>query len=1705
VWIEGETPTSINVEPQISAWGHVEFFSGEKWLQVQCDAEKVEKEFPEEGALLAYDFQIGQAGQYEIWNRIGYEFVRSPFEWRLDGGEWTAVSPEELTTDLMEFNVWNELAWLKLGEEDLTAGGHKLEIRVPRTKDDQGRFARVLYASDALCLYRGRFHPNGKYKPDENYRDERDEEAARQVFRLGEEGTTGSGGERVSVSLAGLWEVCRHDEQWPGEVAAPIQDFPEEPHWKAIPVPGDKNTLRPDLEMAHRLWYRTRVYVPESLAGNSPDGLDYQRRSFHLVFPQNNLNTTVYVNGVYCGFNKNPFARFQIDVTKGVKPGVNEVWVGLRDAWYGYSTNPRDPLKLRQKWNLPVQFFHNGWQDLAYPIWNHPQSGILVTPEFVAAGPVYAADVFVKPSVARKELAAEVTLLNTTAKAVSGEVQWQAVNAQTGAVEKDFPAQRFTLAAGAEQTLELTGAWANPHLWWPDDPNLYHLRTTVVVEGKPVDVKDTTFGFREWSIDGKNFQLNGVTWHGWADCHTASNKEDWLAFYRRTNQTMMRFWGTSWQGMPPEEALDFFDRNGVVVRRSGLLDGEAIGYFAVENDPDLKELYGSEIKMELMNNWRDQILAQVKGERNHPSILIWSIENEWLYINCINLYGHLMDEFEAVVTEVSNAVRAVDPTRPTMVDGGGATKAQTLPVHGDHYVVGRPQEYPDLAYQANPTGGGRGRWVWDEQRPRFIGEDYYMTGNHPEVAYFEGEGAFAGKPRRGVALWNRILQEGYRWAEYGAWQFWLGQHDTDQSQYIAFSPRAVFCRQWDWTFAAGQPVKRTFGIFNDTHSDDPITFTWTLMLGDQKVATRTQEYHVPAGTNLKFDETIPLPTVHRREEGKLSLKLTVQGQEVFLDVKPVSVLKPRWPEEVGNWKWEIGNGKSDHEGPPVREGREIGHRPSAIGHRPSVAVFDPQGAVAAFLKRQSIPFTPVDSLDNLPEVRAIGHRPSAIGHRPSAIRQVLVVGPEALDERESTSSRLAAYAAAGGRRVIVLEQTHPLRYQGLPAEMEPAANEGRTAFGEDLDHPVLRGLKQKDFFTWGEDRLVYRHAYLKPTRGARSLVQCDDQLRYTALAEVPVDQGLLLLCQLRVGENLDTHPVAQQLLLNLLGYAASYRLEFHPVVAAIHDNPLLEKTLDAIGLQYTKVDGPLQALGEPGLKTALISASPANLKTLADHLPKVDAFTRNGGAILLCGLTPEGLADYNRIVGVDHLIRPFKRERVLFPPVRDRLTAGLTTGDVVLYSAERIFSWTAGNYVVSDLFSFVVDYDEVAAFGKSPFFAYDNITNGFVSADGWPLIINFPKNEDDSPYDVPITLPKPQTITEFTWIGNTFYWPQTRVNLIFDGKKEEMLSLKTEPNAEPQTFAIDPPRTAQEITLQIAEWIPRPGVAPNIGIDNIYLKAQRPPEFYQTVKPMLNVGGLMHYLKGSGHIVLCNLLFKENEDVPENADKKRHILATILRNLKAPFTGGKTIIAGANLEYHPIDLSQQANQYRDERGWFGDKAFTFKDLPPGDHSFAGVRYHVYEFPTSPVPTVVMLGGPGVPGNLPEEVRGIPVNRKADALFFLHTARLDARRNAQEVRENKKYEMARYVITYADGQTADVPIYAEIDIDHYRQQTPAALPGAQMAWVRPYGDTGFSAVAYSKQWNNPRPEVDIRSVDLVYGPDRRGVPVLLALTAATASK
>jgi beta-galactosidase len=673
-WIEGESPASSNMTIPAETSEHPEWLSGGKWLRLAVEPNDVNT-IPADGIDLTYNFSTTFSGNSKIWARMGFESARPEFDWRIDDADWQHIDAKNLCTDLMELSFFTEVEWLHLGDQNLSAGAHKLELRIPR-QITNGKPQRLLFAADCFCISSGPFQPNSKFKPDEDSRTDADRAAEANVFHL----PASTSNARVTLPLKGAWQICRDDEVIPAEVDQPMKDLPTSPVWSAIEVPGNKADVRPDLTFAHRVWYRAHIDVPAASASHS----------FTLNLPEVNLNATVFVNGTYCGFAPFPFAHASIDITKAIKPGqVNEVAVGVRDAWYAYYRDPKNPTDMRRVFVYPVRILSSGFQDFVYPIWNHSQSGLLETPTLIVAGSTYASDVFVKPSVSNAELAADVTVQNSSSAPATGDVLCEAIDPKSQQVAKSLPPVPFTIAAGEQQVVKVSAPWPDARLWWPDpNPALYTLRTTILRDDQSADVSDTPFGFREWSWEGHDFKLNGIVWHGWADVTNHPDLFAWLNFYRKTNQRFFRFWAPNkFFGMDDDTALDWFDRNGIVIRRTGVFDGESMGY----------ERHHIE---ELSKNAVAQEEAKIRGERNHPSIMIWSLENEMSFIDAFNLNWD--DDWEKSTASMWQTIHTqIDPTRPVMVDGGGAGKANMLPVAGDHYIVGDPAAYPKLA--TNPT------------------------------------------------------------------------------------------------------------------------------------------------------------------------------------------------------------------------------------------------------------------------------------------------------------------------------------------------------------------------------------------------------------------------------------------------------------------------------------------------------------------------------------------------------------------------------------------------------------------------------------------------------------------------------------------------------------------------------------------------------------------------------------------------------------------------------------------------------------------------------------------------------------------------------------------------------------------------------------------------------------------------------------------
>ncbi|MBA3845673.1 MAG: hypothetical protein H0X45_03385, partial [Planctomycetes bacterium] len=831
IWIEGEAPTTVAGPFAADAPERADHLSGGSWLKLNAAPAEA---LPAGGAIVRWDFAAAASGSYAVWHRYGMESVRGPFAWRIDDGAWTTIAAKEQPyVDLMDPGFWVEVAWMKLGDATLTAGRHSLEVRVEAQVDHDGKPLAPAYAADCFCLTDQPFLPDGRHRPGQRPASADDVAAAQQVFAL-----PASGEGRLSTSLAGLWQVARFDEWRPADRSGPDRALPAAvPSWTAIAVPGDKFVVRPDLNLAHRLIYRTRVNVPAALAG----------RAFVLRIPALSMIGSVHVNGVFCGWTKAMLTEFDCDVSAAVKPGAdNEIAVVIKDGYYGLS-----PEKAKAPWShlamTPVAWRTVGWITplLDFPIATAPMSGLLEAPTFEVRGAVHASDVFAKPSVARKALALEITLRNPAAKPVTATVDVAVEPLTGGAPAKTFATVSATLAAGEERVLHLDESWPDPILWWPDAPHQYVAVTTVSAPGAVADVARTKFGFREWTWASEDFTLNGIPWRLRADTSERADFDEQLALWREHHQNTMRLWGwgTFW-GMDQRAALDRLDASGMHVRRSGLFDGQGAFYMHNLADPAL------------FANWTVQVLAQVRAERNHPSIQIWSIENEIAFINSRNL--GLSASVEPMIAATAKQVMALDPTRPAMVDGGRCLVNEDLPVNSCHYDETFWREYPDeaytydLAYRSHEVtwnGWDKSPWRLVPGRPVFHSEGFYANGYKPgDFAQWGGEECFAGwdRARRGAGIFARILSEGYRWRGIAAFHFWLGEAQV-LPYWNSWSPVAALTREWNRTFAGGSEATRTVKVLNDTRDGAPIDFRWEVRVGERTVADGGGVREVAAG------------------------------------------------------------------------------------------------------------------------------------------------------------------------------------------------------------------------------------------------------------------------------------------------------------------------------------------------------------------------------------------------------------------------------------------------------------------------------------------------------------------------------------------------------------------------------------------------------------------------------------------------------------------------------------------------------------------------------------------------------------------------------------------------------------------------------------------------------------------------------------------
>ena len=265
-----------------------------------------------------------------------------------------------------------------------------------------------------------------------------------------------------------------------------------------------------------------------------------------------------------------------------------------------------------------------------------------------------------------------------------------------------------------------------PRKWSCEDPYIYKVRTQLIAGGKVVDEVETTTGFRDFKFDaktgfwlnGKNFKLNGVCEHHDFGCLGAALNED--ALHRKL--TKLKAMGVnsirSSHNPPAPELLNMCDTMGLIV-----MDESFDMWRRKKTQNDYARFF---------DEWHERDLTDlVLRDRNHPSILMWSIGNEVLeqwssaeadtltleQANLILNAGHdastLAKDGELSVQSLltqhlAEIVKRYDTSRPITAGcnepapGNHLFKSGAIDIIGFNYhhqwVPGVPQNFPDKPF-----------------------------------------------------------------------------------------------------------------------------------------------------------------------------------------------------------------------------------------------------------------------------------------------------------------------------------------------------------------------------------------------------------------------------------------------------------------------------------------------------------------------------------------------------------------------------------------------------------------------------------------------------------------------------------------------------------------------------------------------------------------------------------------------------------------------------------------------------------------------------------------------------------------------------------------------------------------------------------------------------------------------------------------------
>jgi beta-galactosidase/beta-glucuronidase len=390
---------------------------------------------------------------------------------------------------------------------------------------------------------------------------------------------------------------------------ARVQD---ESEWDSVSLPHDWSIEGPfDRKWASATgylpggvgWYRREIGLPENLGSGK----------IYLHFDGVCNNSSVWVNGVHLGDRPSGFTPFRYDITSLLKRGERIV--------------------------VAVRCDHSKFADSRW----YTGSGINRNVYLIATGLVHIKQwgIFATTSGVTDnsaEISVQSTIQNHCSSAASCRVEQDLYDSSGHLVANTC--DLCIIAEGAEATVSGRLYIDNPKLWSVEEPYLYRLQTRVYIESDLCDIEETPVGIRTFNFDaqtgfslnGKNFKLKGVCIHDDAGAlGTAVPAGVWKRRLRLLKECGVNALRMAHNPHMPE-LYDLCDQMGLLVQDEAFDEWEHGKNKWIEGwnvgTP------GNDGYSEHFLDWSEADLRDmVLSNRNHPSIIMWSIGNEIDYPN----------------------------------------------------------------------------------------------------------------------------------------------------------------------------------------------------------------------------------------------------------------------------------------------------------------------------------------------------------------------------------------------------------------------------------------------------------------------------------------------------------------------------------------------------------------------------------------------------------------------------------------------------------------------------------------------------------------------------------------------------------------------------------------------------------------------------------------------------------------------------------------------------------------------------------------------------------------------------------------------------------------------------------------------------------------------------------------------------------------